>query len=130
MTPVARYWWALTPDINGSYQNGTWSELALLPSGYGPTYFASAVLPDTRVVVLGGEYNFGQGVWTTLGAIYAPKTNKWRKLIAPSGWTSVGDAQSVILDNGTFMVANCCTTQDALLECEDPDLDCQGHRQS
>ena len=109
-------WWALTPDINGSYQNGTWSQLASLPSGYAPLYFASAVLPDTRVVVLGGEYNNGVGVWTTLGAIYTPKTNKWKKLKAPSGWTSVGDAQSVILENGTFMVANSCTTQEALLD--------------
>jgi hypothetical protein len=109
-------WWALTPDINGSYLNGTWSELASLPSGYAPTYFASAVLPDTRVFVLGGEYNFGNGVWTTLGAIYTPKTNKWKKLTAPSGWGSVGDAQSVILADGTLMVANCCTTQEALLD--------------
>ena len=112
----AQDWWALTPDINGSYQNGTWSQLASLPAGYAPTYFASAVLPDSRVVVLGGEYNFGQGVWTTLGAIYTPKTNKWKTLNHPSGWTSVGDAQSVILPNGTFMVANCCTTQEALLD--------------
>ena len=25
-------WWKLTPDINGSYVNGTWSQLASLPS--------------------------------------------------------------------------------------------------
>jgi hypothetical protein len=111
----AQDWWALTPDINGSYVNGTWSQLASLPAGYAPTYYSSAVLPDERVIVMGGEYNFGQGVWTTLGAIYTPKTNKWKKLKAPAGWTSVGDAQSVILANGTFMEANCCTTQEALL---------------
>lgn len=109
-------WWALTPDINGSYQKGTWSQLASLPKGYAPTYFASAVLPDTRVVVLGGEYNNGEAVWTNLGAIYSPKTNKWKSLAAPSGWTSIGDAQSVILADGTFMLANCCSTQEALLD--------------
>src|SRR5271167_2894667 len=108
-------WWALTPDINGSYQNGTWSQLASLPSGYAPTYFASAVLPDSRVVVLGGEYNFFPPAWTNLGAVYTPATDTWASLEAPSGWTTVGDAQSVILDNGTFMVANCCTFQEALL---------------
>src|ERR1017187_1372621 len=27
-------WWKLTPDINGSYLNGTWSQVASLPSGY------------------------------------------------------------------------------------------------
>ncbi|MFY9844637.1 MAG: hypothetical protein WA718_16800 [Terriglobales bacterium] len=109
-------WWALTPDVNGSYHNGTWRRLGQLPKGYAPLYFASAVLPDSRVVVLGGEYNDGQEVFTTLGAIYTPATNKWQTLQAPSGWTRVGDAQSVVLANGTFMVADCCTTQEALLD--------------
>jgi hypothetical protein len=111
----AQDWWALTPDANGSYQNGTWSQLASLPAGYAPLYYASAVLRDGRLAILGGEYNFGQAVWTTLGALYSPKTNKWRTLSHPAGWNSVGDAQSVILANGTLMVANCCTTEEALL---------------
>src|SRR5579871_644943 len=34
----------LTPDINGSYVNGTWSTLASLPAGYEPLLYASAVL--------------------------------------------------------------------------------------
>ena len=33
----------------------------------------------------------------------------------PSGWSRIGDAQSAVLSNGTFMVANCCNTQQALL---------------
>jgi hypothetical protein len=109
-------WWTLTPDITGSYQNGSWAKVAPLPTGYAPLYFASAVLPDTRVVVLGGEYNQGRKIWTNKGAIFTPKTNKWKKLVAPAGWTTVGDAQSVILPNGTLMVANCCTTQEALFD--------------
>ena len=108
-------WWTLTPDLTGSYINGTWTQVASLPSGYGPLYYASAVLPDGRVVVIGGEYNFGVGVWTTLGAIYDPLADVWKTLTAPTGWTSVGDAQSVILPNGTMMLANCCTSQEALL---------------
>lgn len=111
----ARDWWALTPDNIGSYRNGTWSQLASLPSGYAPLYYAGAVLPDGRLAILGGEYNAGQSVWTTRGAIYDPKTNIWKTLNHPSGWTSVGDAQSVILSNGTMMVANCCSNQSALL---------------
>ena len=109
-------WWTLTPDLTGSYINGTWTQVASMPSSYGPLYFASAVLPDGRVMVLGGEYNFGVGAWTTLGAYYNPLKNVWKTLHAPSGWTSVGDAQSVILPNGTMMVANCCSTQEALLD--------------
>ena len=29
-------WWTLTPDINGSYVNGTWTQVASLPAGYCP----------------------------------------------------------------------------------------------
>ena len=108
-------WWKLTPDINGSYVNGTWTQIASLVSTYGPLFFASAVLPDGRVIIEGGEQNFSQYVWTNMGAIYNPITNVWAPMNPPSGWSRIGDAQSVVLNNGTFMVANCCTTQQALL---------------
>ena len=80
-------WRRLTPDINGSYQNGTWSSIANMPDGvdpsfgcnpctYQPLYFASAVLADGRLVVIGGEYNpVGTAVWTNIGFIYDPTTN-------------------------------------------------------
>ena len=48
-------WWKLTPDEFGSYVNGTWTQLASLPDGYSPLYYASAVLPDGRVIIEGGE---------------------------------------------------------------------------
>ena len=51
------HWWRLKPDSSGSYVNGTWTQLASLPSGYDPLYYASAVLPDGRLVIVGGEYN-------------------------------------------------------------------------
>ena len=69
-------WWKLTPDINGSYVNGSWSQLASLASDYGPLFFGSAVLADGRVLVEGGEQNFSQYVWTNKGAIYDPIANK------------------------------------------------------
>ena len=108
-------WWRLTPDINGSYINGTWSQLASMPAGYGPLYYASAVLPDGRVVVEGGEYNLGSLVRTMLGAIYNPAKNSWTPIAPPPGWSTIGDAQSVVLHDGTLMLANCCTAQAALL---------------
>jgi hypothetical protein len=108
-------WYKLTPDINGSYVNGTWSQLASLASNYGPLFFASAVLPDGRTIIEGGEQNFGNYVWTNMGAIYDPLANVWTPVNPPSGWGTIGDAQSVVLANGTFMVANCCTSQQALL---------------
>src|ERR1700756_2352572 len=57
-------WYKLSPDINGSYVNGTWSQIASLASNYGPLFFASAVLADGKVIVEGGEQNFSRYVWT------------------------------------------------------------------
>ncbi len=108
-------WYKLTPDINGSYVNGTWTQMASLASNYGPLFFASAVLPDGRLIIEGGEQNFANYVWTNMGAIYDPLANVWTPMNPPSGWSSIGDASSVILTNGTFMLANCCTEQQALL---------------
>jgi len=112
----AQNWWKLTADAAGSYINGTWSQLASLPAGYSPLYYASAVLKDGRVIVMGGEYNFFNPVWTTLGAIYNPLTNKWKSMGHPAVWTTIGDAESTTLANGTFMLANCCTKEAALLD--------------
>ena len=50
-------WWKLTPDINGSYLNGTWSQLASLPETYSPIAASEAVLADGRVLLIGGEYS-------------------------------------------------------------------------
>ncbi len=97
-------WWRLTPTDAGSYIDGTWSQLASMPSNYAPLYFASAVLPDGRVLVEGGEYNFLQGVETNLGAIYDPVANKWTAVTPPSGWSTIGDSPSVVLPNGTLMM--------------------------
>jgi len=111
------HWWRLTPDTTGSYVNGTWTKLASMASNYGPLYHASAVLPDGRVIIEGGEYNLtGDAVWTHRGSIYDPTTNTWTPVSPPAGWSNIGDAQSVVLANGTFMLANCCTTQQALLD--------------
>jgi hypothetical protein len=108
-------WYKLTPDINGSYVNGTWTQVASLPDGYGPLYFSSAVLPDGRVIIEGGEYNNLSAVWTNQDAIHDPQRNTWTPVAPPPGWKTIGDAQSVVLPNGTYMQANCCTQQAALL---------------
>jgi hypothetical protein len=114
-TTHADPWYRLIPDSTGSYINGTWVNAGTLPAGYNPLYFASQVLPNGQVVIMGGEYNNGGDAFTTLGATYNPKTNKWSSMTAPTGWTTIGDASSIVLPNGTFMLANCCTTQEALL---------------
>lgn len=106
-------WWRLTPDNKGSYLNGTWAQIASLPSNYGPLYFASAVLPDGRVLVEGGEYNFLQGDETNLGAIYDPTKNKWTAVNPPSNWSEIGDSPSVILPNGTLFLGQNFSTASA-----------------
>lgn len=110
-------WYRLTPDNTGSYANGTWTQIASTPSGYAPDFYASAVLPDGRVIVEGGEYNGNNNtpVETNLGAIYDPTTNAWTSVTAPGGWTQIGDAQSAILANGELMLGNCCGSGQALL---------------
>jgi hypothetical protein len=86
--------------------NGTWSQIASLPSNYAPLYFASAILPDGRVIIEGGEYNFGNEVWTNLGAIYDPVANTWTPVAHPKGseWVRIGDAPSTVLAYGKFML--------------------------
>ncbi|MGH7814358.1 MAG: hypothetical protein ACREQI_10205 [Candidatus Binataceae bacterium] len=117
-------WWKFTPDNTGSYLNGTWSQIATpgpCPNGYpgqssstiyDPLYYASATLPDGRFIMIGGEYNWnyaytgnGSEVWTDQGAIYDPSANTWTCITAPAAWTTIGDAQSVVLPSGTFMLA-------------------------
>ncbi|HYL26688.1 MAG TPA: hypothetical protein VEW74_02575 [Candidatus Nitrosotalea sp.] len=110
-------WFKLTPSNTGSYTNGTWSQIAAMPSNYGPLYFASAVLADGKVIAQGGEYNGSScsGVETNLGAMYDPVANKWTALTGPSGWSEIGDAQSAVLSDGTYMLGNCCQSVQALL---------------
>jgi hypothetical protein len=120
------YWWKLTPDQFGSYVNGTWTQIASLPATYSPLYHSTAVLPDGRVIIEGGEYllslDQSQLVpsWTNKGAIYDPVTDFWTMISPPTGsnglpWSTIGDAQAIVLSDGTYMQANCCSTQQALL---------------
>src|SRR6476660_3816160 len=104
-------WWRLTPDNTGSYLNGTWSQLASMASNYAPLYFASAVLADGRVIVEGGEYNFLQLVESNLGSIYDPVANAWTPVLAPTGWTTIGDSPCAVLPNGTFTMGRNASKQ-------------------
>ena len=108
-------WYRLTPDAHGNYAQGSWSQIASLPiidgKQYQPQYHASAVLPDGRVIIMGGEYDGGgQGVWTNNGAIYDPIADQWTPVAPPAGnrWKHIGDAAGVVLASGTFMLGACC----------------------
>ena len=77
-------WFKLTPNTNGSYTNGTWTNIA--PMHYGRSYFGSAILRDGRLIVAGGEYgsyelcesNYPNQRQTS--EIYDPVTNGWTLL--------------------------------------------------
>jgi hypothetical protein len=111
-------WWKLTPDESGSYVNGTWKQLASLPSGYAPYATAGAVLADGRLLVSGGEYSECGGEFALVNesAIYDPKTNKWAKVAPPAGWDDIGDSPDVVLPNGMFLLGRKTTKQMAMLD--------------
>ncbi len=92
-----RGWDRLTPDIHGSYANGTWDTIAAMINDR--LFFSSQVLPNGKVYAAGGEYGAG-GV---AGEVYDPKTNTWTLCgPIPSGW-SLYDANSEILYNGDVL---------------------------
>ena len=123
-------WHRLSPDQHGSYINGVWDSppISPMPPGndpsflctnctYAPLYYASAVLADGSVVVVGGEYNTPGGqVWTNIGFMYDPVTDplggtcpgcgSWSaQLTVPIPGNNLGDAQSTILPNRTLLIA-------------------------
>src|SRR5436853_4216777 len=98
----SRTWNRLTPDASGSYVNGTFSALA--SSNVGREYYESAVLPDGRVFVAGGEYATDSGE-TTSGEMYNPLTNTW-STIATVPLSHLGDSMSEVLADGTVLVQN------------------------
>ena len=74
------------------------------PDGYGPEFFASAVLPDGRLIVQGGEAEnsangtgsppistcpgTGNAADSNKGSLYNPFANTWSMVKPPTGWTT------------------------------------------
>jgi hypothetical protein len=95
------HWHALTPDAHGSYVNGTWSTLKDM--SFWRRYYASGMLKDGRIVLIGGEQS-GAGGDTNKGEIYDPVTDTWKPMPSPPGWPTVGDAPCCILPDGRLMI--------------------------
>ncbi len=91
-------WNMLTPDIHGSYVNGTWSTIA--PMADTRVYFASQVLRDGRMYVAGGEYGSGGAK----AEIYDPVTNIWTPAPLIPGDTLL-DGNSQLLPDGRVLQA-------------------------
>jgi len=87
--------------------NGTDTSGSCASCVYAPLYYASAVLPDGRVVVVGGEYNGIAPPWTNIGFLYDPVADTWSsQLMVPFPTGRVGDIQTVVLDNGKMLIAS------------------------
>jgi hypothetical protein len=106
-------WYKLTPDVHGSYTNGTWSNMALMNAGR--FYYASAVLTNGNVFVAGAELDVG----TSSAEVYDSIHDNWNFATIPPGLITgnnvpngngdntagFSDCESVILPDGTVMVA-------------------------
>ncbi|HUE15311.1 MAG TPA: kelch repeat-containing protein [Planctomycetaceae bacterium] len=100
---ISSNWYRLTPDIHGSYVNGTWTTLAAMHDAR--LYFSSDVLPDGRVFVAGGEYG-SAGIHSPnseTAEVYDPLANVWTSL--PSSGKDFYDSVSKVLPSGNVLVA-------------------------
>lgn len=101
-------WMKLTPNMSGSYINGTWSTLASMSTAR--LYFASNVLPNGNLWVLGGEYtgNPLTANFANTGEVYNPITNSWSP-IAHHPEANFGDDPSMLLPNGKILAGSIST---------------------
>ncbi len=114
-------WYRLTPDNHGDYRNGSWS--SALPMSGQRQFFASGVLKDGRVYVVGGEYSDINGDTDTSsdhdvrGEIFDPISSTWSAMNKPTPGFDfiVGDAVSMVLEDGRVIFG-------ALSELADGDL--------
>lgn len=102
-------WQILSPNALGSYIAGTFSSAA--PTSVARLYFASHVLRDGRVWVLGGEYVNNIATWTNTGEVYNPLTNTWSPIApyppqpeCPAG--CFGDDPSMLLNGDKILAGN------------------------
>ena len=94
-------WYQLQPDSSGGYVDGTWSQLASMDLPR--LYFSTTVLPDGRVLVLGGEFTNSNNEGGNTGEIYDPVTNTWTD-IAPFPGPYLSDVSTETLPNGQVLV--------------------------
>lgn len=78
--------------------------MASFPNGYALLRYASAVLPDGRLIIKGGEYDQGQAQARFLIQSRTPAPPCQRRSSSPV-WTQFDDAVSAVLPNGTFMTS-------------------------
>jgi hypothetical protein len=97
-------WYRLTPDNKGKYDTAgaIWS--GPFPMANARQFWASGVLKDGRVFVIGGEKSTPAN--TPLAEIFDPQTNTWSPLLKPSPQFDFiqGDACGCILSDGRVLL--------------------------
>jgi hypothetical protein len=116
MCQAAQNWYRLMPSITGSYIEGTWTLYTNFPASYTPDAFASAVLADGRVAIMGGEYTLANGKFnftlSNMGQIFDPATQLWQALQpppatgSPNHWQCIGDAPATVLADGRWLIGS------------------------
>ena len=111
------------PDSKGSYVNGTLYPAAALPPNYIPYATSGGVLPDGRVLLIGGEYELLSNNTLTFSftnqmAIYDPNADTWTMVAPPFGpdWAFIGDSPWSLLPNGHLLLGSKFTTAMAELD--------------
>jgi len=113
-------WYRLVPDNHGDYNNGTWS--SALPMNGQRKYFASGVLMDGRIYVVGGEYSDILGDTDTSedhdfrGEIFDPVSGTWSTMNKPSpGFDFIkGDCVSCVLTDGRVLFGEIFGSRNAI----------------
>ena len=77
---------------------------------------SSQVLADGRVLLEGGEYNFGNFALTNLGAVYDPLKETWTPVKPPKHWQNIGDFPSAVLADGRFFLGDKLHKRGAILD--------------
>ncbi len=105
-------WMILTPDVKGSYANGTWSTTGSNIQEH--LFGASQVFPNGKVLMAGGEY----GVGDTSGEIYDPVVGTWSRTGGVAGKQNLYDCNSMILYDGRVLVGGQAGPSNNSTDCE------------
>src|ERR1700676_2084106 len=113
-------WYRLTPDNQGKYETGKWSEALNMANTR--QFFASGVLMDGLVFAVGGEYSDAGDLGdpkgpTALAEIFNPVTNKWLPMNKPAAFNWIkSDAVGCVLAGGRVLFGAIDSSRTALCD--------------
>ena len=96
---IGNGWYKLTPDIHGSYVNGTWTTLASMNDTR--LFYSSQLMQNGQLFVAGGEYGSGGGA----AEVYDPVANTWTPLSIPTTLLDPNALSPIFGSSGTITQA-------------------------